>query len=120
MKSSPGQQPKLFPLGIEFLHAPKVGGHQVNGSIEDAVIEGAEVALLNEQGADFLQSQGVVRSCVNCYASVVTFDELIALGECQPALFDVEEIRSRHPVSSSFRFVSGVSGTLETRADLLT
>jgi hypothetical protein len=55
MKSSPDQQPKFTLFGIERLHAPHVGGHEANGGVEDAPVEGLEVALPNEQVAYFLQ-----------------------------------------------------------------
>jgi len=48
MKSSPGDQVEFIPLRLELLHAPHIGAHQANGRIEDAVIEGVDVALLNE------------------------------------------------------------------------
>src|SRR5215813_5963292 len=61
MKSPPGQQPEFIPLGVECLHAPHVGGHQADDCVEQPVIQDFDVALLNEQGADFLQSQRVVQ-----------------------------------------------------------
>src|SRR5215813_6601964 len=105
MKSSPDQQPKFTLLGMERLHTSHVGRHQLDGGIEDAVIEGGAIALLNEHGADFLESQRMARSRVDSRAFVTlpspgrhrcrevseTFDERIAAGEGQPALFEVEE-----------------------------
>ena len=46
---------------IEQLNACHVGRHQVDGSVKDAVIEGAKVALLDQQGADVIGLQLVVR-----------------------------------------------------------
>ena len=90
MKSSPGQQPKLFPLGIEFLHAPKVGGHQVNGGVEDAVIEGVEVALLNERCADFMQLL-VGIALLNDFADFLQMQNaLLSFSDVFPA------VRNRH------------------------
>ena len=66
MKSSTGQQPKFTLLGIERLHAPHVGGHQANGGVEDALIKGVKVALPNEQGAYFLESQRIIWPLRGC------------------------------------------------------
>src|SRR5262245_39187150 len=133
MKSSPGQQPKFTLLGTERLHAPHVGGHQAYGGVEDAAIEGIEVALLNEQGADFLQSHRVVRPCVNSCAFVTrpspdrrcsrevseTFDECMAVCESQPALLHVQEAGFRGRVCSRFRLLPRISSILVTRPKLL-
>src|SRR5262245_12823961 len=78
MKSSPSQQPKFVLLGMECLHTSHVGRHQPNGGFEDALIEGVEIAFLNEQGADFLQSPRAVRS--NSCVAVVTLRS--AAGDC--------------------------------------
>src|SRR5262245_6356729 len=105
MKSSPGQEPKFTLLDMECLHAAHVRRHQGNGGVEDVVIEGGEIALLNEHGTDFLQSQRMVWSCVNSRAFVSlpspsghfrrevseTFVERIAAGKGHPALFEIEE-----------------------------
>ena len=56
-KSSRGQQSKFIPLGIVLLHAPHVGAHQVDGCVQDALVKHVEVAFLNQQRADFLQSK---------------------------------------------------------------
>jgi len=48
MKSPPGQQPEFIPLGVERLHAPHIGGHQADDCVEEPVIQGVDVALLNE------------------------------------------------------------------------
>src|SRR5262249_11926173 len=95
MKSSAGQQPKFTLLRMERLHTSHVGRHQLNGGIEDAVVEGGEIAFLNKESADFLQSQRVVssRALVRPASSVRhralsdTFDGHITPGESQPPLF---------------------------------
>jgi hypothetical protein len=38
VKSSLGEQPEFIPFGVEYLHAPHVGGHQINGGVEDVII----------------------------------------------------------------------------------
>src|SRR5262245_19406765 len=133
MKSSPGQQPKFMLLGMEGLHTRHVRRHQGNGGVEDAVIEGGEIALLNEHGTDFLESQRMARSCVHSRAFVTlpspgrqccrevseTFGEPIAAGEDQPALFEVEEAGFQRRVCSRLRLLLGISGMLVTAADLL-
>src|SRR6516164_3288775 len=96
MKSSPDQQPKFTLFGIERLHAPHVGGHQAHGGVEDAPIEGVQVALGNEQGAYFLQLQRLVRSRVNSFA----FSKHPAVRGCCRV------------VCSRFRLVLGVSSVL--------
>src|SRR5690242_14759717 len=101
MEPSPSQQPKFTLVGMERLHTPHVRRHQGNGGLEDAVIEGGEIALLNEQGADFLQLQRLVSSWAfvslpllrrgRCREVSETFVERVAAGESQPALFEIEE-----------------------------
>jgi hypothetical protein len=54
MKSLPHEQLELLTVGIEQLHACHVGRHNTDGSFEDAVIQGVEFALLNQQRADFM------------------------------------------------------------------
>jgi hypothetical protein len=51
------QQPKFASIGVEYLHGPLVGGHQINGSVEDALVNNAVCTFANEQGADLLKSQ---------------------------------------------------------------
>jgi hypothetical protein len=51
------QQPEFAPFGVEYLHGRLVGGHQINGSVEDALINSAVGAFANEQGTDLLKSQ---------------------------------------------------------------
>jgi hypothetical protein len=52
---------KLILLGVVPLYAPHIGGHQTYGSIQDTLVQRVEIALLNEQGANFLQSKRDVR-----------------------------------------------------------
>jgi hypothetical protein len=54
INSSPGQQPKFLFLGTVLLHATHVGGHQADRSVENALVKGVEVSLLNQQSAYFL------------------------------------------------------------------
>jgi hypothetical protein len=42
---------------VKHLHAPHVGGHQINGGVQDALIQRAITTLTNEQGADSLKPQ---------------------------------------------------------------
>src|SRR5215831_15858674 len=92
-----------------------------------------EVAPLNEQGADLLQSQGGVRSRVNLSAFVKlpppvriccrdiskTFGARMAAGESQPAPLDVEEFGLQRRVRSRFCFALGFSGALVAFPNLL-
>ena len=55
MKSPPAEQPELATFRIEQLNAGHVGRHQLRGSFENVVIQGIEVALLNQQRADFME-----------------------------------------------------------------
>jgi len=57
VKSSFCQEPEFAPFWVEYLHAPHVGGHQLNGSVKDVVIYRTVAALANEHGADLLKSQ---------------------------------------------------------------
>jgi hypothetical protein len=78
MKSSRDQETKLMLLAMERLHTTHVRGHQGNGGVEDAVIEGGEIALLNEHGADFLQSQRIiVRACVGISGGLAVHAQLL-------------------------------------------
>ena len=63
-KWSRGQQSKFIPLRIVPLHAPHVGAHQVDGCVKDALVERFEIAFLNQQRADFLQSKGGVKVAI--------------------------------------------------------
>src|SRR5215510_781783 len=121
MKSSAGQQPKFTLLGMERLHTSHVSRHQLNGGIEDAAVEGGEIALLNKQGADFLQSQRLVSSWAfvrrappvrYCCELSKTFDGFIVAGEHQPMFLRVQEVSFRGRVPSYFRPLPGSSGTL--------
>ncbi len=57
MKSFTCQQSQFIPLKGEHLQTPHVGRHEVDGRVEDALIQGGDVAFLNEQRAYFLQLQ---------------------------------------------------------------
>jgi hypothetical protein len=45
MKSSPGEQSKFTPLGIERLYAPHVGGHQADSCVKDTLISSFNFGL---------------------------------------------------------------------------
>ena|SRR5215469_6145149 len=55
MKSLPREQPESVTLRIERLHARHIGRHQDYGGVEDAVIQGVEVAPVNQHDADLMQ-----------------------------------------------------------------
>lgn len=42
------QQPEFTPFLVKYLNAPHVGGHQINRSVEDVLIQCAVTALANE------------------------------------------------------------------------
>ena len=52
-------------LGIECLHASHVGAHQVDGSIEDVLLQRPDISLLNQQAADLVQPPRIVSSRTN-------------------------------------------------------
>jgi hypothetical protein len=62
MKSFPPQQPELAIARIEQLNACHIGRHQARGSVENVVMQEVEIALLNQQCADFMED--VVR-CID-------------------------------------------------------
>src|SRR5215470_15682462 len=78
MKSFPDEQLKFTLFRMEPLHAPHIGRHQLNGSVEDAPVERFEVALLNQQSAYFLQSQELV---LRLDISFLDNRRLIVLGQ---------------------------------------
>src|SRR5215467_1150303 len=103
MESPPGQELELAALRAEHLHAAHVGGHQGNGGVEDPLIQGMNVILADEQGADFLKLQRLVRSRIGfclwsrrrspcCCEISEPVGECITAREIQPAFLYAEKI----------------------------
>ena len=99
-KSSRGQQSKFIPLGIVLLHAAHVGAHQGDGCVQDALVKRVEVAFLNKQGADFLQSKRGVNSAIQ-FVKHETEQPLLACGILTMPLSEVNlgPIQLRFPSS---------------------
>jgi hypothetical protein len=119
---------------VKYLHAPEVGAHQADRAVQDAFVQGVSIALLNERGADFLQKQRVVRTCIrSCLAIRLVFlvrhrrrqicepvGELIVAGDTQPALLHGEVIGFQGGVGGRLRFALRFGRTLMAHPNLIT
>src|SRR5262249_4123481 len=70
MKSHPTEQLELVTFRNAQLNACHVGRHQAHGCIEDAVMQGAKVAVLDQQWADLMQLQRVVQPFSYVFATL--------------------------------------------------
>jgi hypothetical protein len=133
VKSSPGQEPKFILLRMKYLHAPELGAHQADRAVQDAFVQGVSIALFDERGADFLQKQRVVRTCVrSCVAVRLVFlvrhrgrqigepvGKLVVAGDTQPAFLHDEVIGFQGGGGGRLRFALGFGRTLVAHPNLI-